>query len=297
MPGAHVRGTIDGVSRTEVDAVSAVLEPAVSAAHAAAEQAGVDVRALDTLSEFDAASSLISRVWSDGEPKAPAGFLRALSHAGNFVAGAWRGEDVVGVSFGFFGVEDGEFHLHSHITGVHPALQGQSVGFALKQFQRTWALERGASTIQWTADPLVRMNMYFNLVKLGGTIVAYHDDFYGPIADALNAGEETDRVVVRWDLMSERVVAAADGAPVVAAPMGEEPVILRAGSDGGPVVAEGDGDTLLAWIPEDIVRLREADAATAHAWRRALRETAGRRLSAGFRAEAITRDGWFVLTR
>ena len=282
---------------TGLDEVGSALEPAATAARRAGERADVEVRPLDTLSEFEAASRLISRIWNDDEPKAPAGLLRALSHAGNFVAGAWRGEDVVGVSLGFFGFEDAEFHLHSHITGVHPDLQGRSVGFALKQFQRTWALERGARTIRWTADPLVRMNMFFNVVKLGGTIVAYHNDFYGPIVDGLNAGEDTDRIVVRWDLLSDRVISAAGGTPVAVPPVSEGTVILRADPDGRPAIAEGDGDTLLAWIPEDIVRLREADAARAHAWRRALRETAGRSLSAGFQVEAITRNGWFVLTR
>ena len=287
------------MSRTELEALDTVQEHAVSAARAAAERAGVEVRVLDTLSEFEAASRLISRIWDDDEPKAPTSLLKALSHSGNFVAGAWSDQQLVGISVGFFGFEDSEFHLHSHITGVDPALQGRSVGFALKQFQRGWALEHGALTVRWTADPLVRMNMFFNLVKLGATIVAYHDDFYGPIVDSLNSGEETDRVVVRWDLTSDRVVAAAEGDHTAALPAGDRDrcVILQADSAGAPVLAAIDGDTLLAWIPEDIVRLREAEPATAHAWRRALRHTAGRCLAVGFRAETITRDGWFVLTR
>jgi predicted GNAT superfamily acetyltransferase len=295
MPPPDAHGTIECMSRTELSPAG-VVERAVAAAQRAADQAGVEVRSLETVPEFEAASRLISEIWSDDEPKAPAGLLRALSHAGNFVAGAWRAGELVGISFGFFGLEDGELHLHSHITGVHPALQGQSVGFALKQFQRTWTLERGARTIQWTADPLVRRNMFFNLMKLGTTIVAYHDDFYGRIADGLNASEETDRVVVRWDLASERAAAAADGVPATR-PATDGRVILGAGVDGEPAISGGDGDTLLAWIPEDIVLLREADPAAAHAWRRALRDTAGRCLDNGFRADAITRDGWFVLTR
>src|SRR5262245_44921464 len=294
-PNRH--GTIGSVERTGVDTAADVLDRAVNAAHDAAEHAGVNVRSLDTLPDFEAASRLISRIWDDDEPKAPAGLLRALSHAGNFVAGAWRGEDVVGISLGFFGVEGAELHLHSHITGVHPDLQGRSVGFALKQFQRTWTLERGARTVQWTADPLVRRNMFFNLVKLGATIVAYHDDFYGPIVDGLNVGEESDRVVVRWELTSDRVPSAAACLPAAPPPTGEAAVILRPDADGAPAISEADGDVLLAWIPEDIVELRAADPATAHAWRRALRETAGRYLAVGFRAEAITRDGWFVFTR
>jgi predicted GNAT superfamily acetyltransferase len=285
------------VSRIELGTMDAAQERAANAAREAAEQAGVDVRVLRTLSECETASRLVSRIWADDEPKAPASLLRALAHADNFVAGAWTDGELVGISLGFFGIEAGELYLHSHITGVHPVLQGRSVGFALKQFQRAWALEHGARTVRWTADPLVRMNTYFNLVKLGATIVAYHDDFYGRIADGLNSGEETDRVEVCWDLVSDRVATAAERTTPAAAPETEGTVILRPDPAGAPAISRADGDALLAWIPEDIVRLREADAPAAHAWRCALRDTVGRSLSDGFRAESITRDGWFILTR
>jgi predicted GNAT superfamily acetyltransferase len=285
------------VSRIELATPDAVQERAAAAARAAAEHAGVDIRELCTLPEFEAASRLVSRIWADDEPKAPASLLKALSHADNFVAGAWSGDELVGISLGFFGLEDGELYLHSHITGVHPVLQGRAVGFALKQFQRAWALEHGTQTVRWTADPLVRMNTYFNLVKLGATIVAYHDDFYGRIDDGLNSGGESDRVEVCWDLASERVASAAERSTPSAAAPATGTVILRADDSGTPSVSVADGDALLAWIPEDIVSLRESDAGAAQAWRRALRETVGRSLSDGYRAEAITRDGWFVLTR
>lgn len=286
------------MSRIELAAPGAALERAAAAADAAAERAGVEIRVLRTLPEFEAASRLVSRIWADDEPKAPASLLKALSHADNFVAGAWSSTELVGISLGFFGIEDGELYVHSHITGVHPVLQGRAVGFALKQFQRAWALEHGAPTVRWTADPLVRMNTYFNLMKLGATIVAYHDDFYGRIVDGLNSGEESDRVEVCWDLASERVTAAAERtAPAARAPDTAGTVILRADSAGAPAVSSADGDALLAWIPGDIVQLRESDMRTANAWRRALRDTVGRSLSDGYRVDAITRDGWFILTR
>ena len=120
------------------------------------------------------------------DPKAPAALLRALSHAGNFVAGAFAEGELVGVSIAFFGREGDDLHVHSHITGVDPRLQNRSLGFALKQFQRSWALEHGASSVRWTADPLVRRNLYFNLCKLGATVVDYHPDFYGPLLDGVN---------------------------------------------------------------------------------------------------------------
>jgi predicted GNAT superfamily acetyltransferase len=268
---------------------------ASAAARRAAQRAGIVVRPLRTLAELDEGSRLISHIWDDGDPKAPTSLLRALVHAGNFVAGAFEDDRLVGVSLAFFGLEDDEYYLHSHITGIDRARQGRSLGYALKQFQRSWALERGARTIVWTADPLVRGNAYFNLVKLGASMVAYHENFYGFLEDGLNAGD-SDRVVLRWELASERAVRAADGVL-------EEPntrdgrVVLRAGSDGEPLVDDAGGKVLLAWIPRDIVRIREVNPEVAAAWRGAVRDTVGRALADKFRVEAITRDGWLVLRR
>jgi predicted GNAT superfamily acetyltransferase len=273
------------------------LEHAARAARAAADRADVVVRPLESLAEFEAASELIGRIWSDeGEPKAPVNLLRALSHAGDFVAGAFRDGQLVGISLGFFGLAESELHLHSHITGVAPGFQGKSLGFALKQFQRSWALDRGARMIEWTADPLVRANVCFNLTKLGAAIVAYHENFYGLLQDGLNASSESDRVVIRWDLTSPQSIRAAEVAADEAVPA-RGLVVLESGLDGTPTSYRGDADVLLAWIPQDIVRLREKDARLADVWRHALREAIGPRLRDGFRAETITRDGWLVLTR
>ena len=122
----------------------------------------------------------------------------------------------VGVSIAFFGQEGDHFHLHSHITGVDPRRQNKSLGFALKQFQRSWALARGTASIRWTADPLVRRNLYFNLCKLGATIVDYYPDFYGPLLDGVNGDGASDRVLLNWELASSRAVEAAEQPPLEA---------------------------------------------------------------------------------
>ena len=281
----------------EVTPVQAnVREHAAETALGAAARAGVVVRALDSLAELEAASALIERIWDDGEAKAPITLLRALSHAGNFVAGAYEGRELVGVSFGFLGLEASDVHLHSHITGVDPHFRSRSVGYALKQFQRSWSLARGITVAQWTADPLVRGNAYFNLVKLGASIVGYHDDFYGLLRDRLNAGGASDRAVIRWDLVSERSIRAASR-PVAAPALGDGVVILRAGADSRPETADELDEALHAWIPQDIVALRSTDPDLALAWRQAARDTIGRALANGYRADTITRDGWLVLTR
>ncbi len=272
---------------------------AAAVALAAAAHAGVEIRMLDAVAELEAASGLIAHIWGDAEdaePKAPVAMLRALSHAGNFVAGAFQGADLVGVSIAFFGREGEATHLHSHITGIDGRFQNRSLGFALKQFQRSWALDRGTESIQWTADPLVRRNLYFNLIKLGATAVAYYPDFYGAILDGVNGDQDSDRVLLSWELASERAVQAADGA-LPGQSADDAPAVLSADGDGSPVLARADGPRLRVWVPEDIVQMRQDDPGRALAWREALREAVGDCLGKGYRAEAITRDGWCVLAR
>jgi predicted GNAT superfamily acetyltransferase len=275
---------------------SDVRATAASAAVAAAALAGVDIRLLESVAEFEAGAMLTARIWSDAESKAPASLLRALAHAGNFVAGAFRGAELVGISIGFFGREGGSMHLHSHITGIDTRFQNRSLGFALKQFQRSWALEHGADSVQWTADPLVRRNLYFNLVKLGATVVAYYPDFYGSILDGVNGDGESDRVLISWDLASERAVQAADGHPRGSF-VEDARVVLEPDRDGKPVLTRADDPTLAVWVPEDIVQMRQDAPEQAHAWREALRSAVRECLGNGYRAEAITRDGWCILAR
>ena len=279
------------------DLASELATRAAATALSAANHAGVEIRLLESVAEFDAASRLVDRIWIDDDPKAPPALLRALAHAGNFVAGAFSKGELVGVSIGFFGQEGDHFHLHSHITGVDPRLQNKSLGFALKQFQRSWALAQGASSVRWTADPLVRRNLYFNLCKLGATVVDYYPNFYGPLLDGVNGDGESDRVLLHWELASPRAVEAADQPPL-------EPtvrpgaVIVAPGSDGFPVVAPpARAETLLVSIPDDIVGLRSTDPDQAEAWREAVRVAVSGALADGYRGETITRDGWFLLTR
>jgi predicted GNAT superfamily acetyltransferase len=274
---------------------SALAASAAATARSAADRAGVEIRLLDSVGEFEAASRLVARIWSDDDPKAPAALLRALAHAGNFVAGAFSEAELVGVSIAFLGRDGDHLHLHSHITGVDPRFQNRSLGFALKQFQRSWALAHGTPSVRWTADPLVRRNLYFNLCKLGATVVDYHPDFYGPLLDGVNGAGESDRVVLHWDLASPRAVEAADQAPPE--PTRRGTVIVEPGSDGFPVTNHSGPDTLLVWLPEDIVALRQTDPVQAEAWRKAVRAAVGGALADGYRGEAITRDGWLLLTR
>ena len=82
------------------------------------------------------------------------------------------------------------------------------MGFALKLHQRAWCLDRGITLMEWTYDPLVARNAYFNLSKLGATVAEYLPDFYGVMGDGINRFDESDRILVHWPLEDAVVVDA-----------------------------------------------------------------------------------------
>lgn len=246
------------------------------------------MRELGDMNELRQAVEVLRSIWGFDGDSGPinAELMRAFALAGGYIAGAFCEGEMVGASVGFMGYRDGHPHLHSHISGVAPAHQSRHVGFAMKQHQRDWCLARGIDTIEWTFDPLIRRNAFFNLVKLGATVVDFKVDFYGAMPDAINAGDPTDRAVVEWDLHAATKDRDRDG-----------DTILLAGADGRPVTSASRADVVRAWVPEDSVAIRRADPDAGMAWRLALRETFGQAVADGYNAVSMTRDGWYTLER
>jgi predicted GNAT superfamily acetyltransferase len=286
---------VDQNTRQEAEAV----------ADAAAERAGVRTVPLHAPGAMREVAQLLDAVWgrdlSAGTILAPEA-LTALVHAGGQVSAAIGADDeLLGATAAFIGLaEDGEVFLHSHVTGVTASAEGRGVGRALKWHQRAWALQRGISRVRWTFDPLIRRNAVFNLLVLGAHAVSYHEDVYGRMHDARNAGAPTDRLVVDWDLVAPRVRAAANGraaAPDVQAlrRAGAEE-LLRVDAEGGPQVGPTDAPRQLVQVPDDIEVLRARDPELADAWAAAVRATLGDQVRAGYRVSGFARDGWYVLT-
>ncbi len=93
-------------------------------ARAVARDAGVEIRLLDSLPDLGTLSRLLDSIWlvpRGGSPQIPLEQLRAMAHAGNYVAGAYAGKRLVAGSVGFFGAP-ADRSLHSHITGSQNAL-------------------------------------------------------------------------------------------------------------------------------------------------------------------------------
>ncbi len=260
-----------------------------------------ELHGVDEMRELE---RLFADIWErPGEPPLNSGTLRALAHAGNYVVGAReRGGRLVGGLVGWFGgLPPGELHLHSHILGVAPGSQVGGLGFELKQHQRGWCLERGVKLVEWTFDPLVRRNAYFNLTKLGAEARGYLVNFYGTMTDGINAGEESDRLLISWRLDSGRARDAADGR--LAEPAVEElllrdaAIVLSVGQAQEPVAGKLGTPVVLCQVPADIVALRRSDAGAARAWRLAVRKALTSAFAVGYEMSGATRSGWYVLSR
>jgi len=257
-------------------------------AEAAARRAGVDVQLASDAAETRAATALWSAVWPkpNGEPAVPPEIARAVAHSGNYLSVARRHGDVVGASMAFRGVDEHGPLLHSHIAGVLPGREHAGVGAALKLHQRAWALDQGIDRIVWTFDPLVARNAFFNLTKLGAAIVEYLVDFYGPLDDGINGGDETDRAVA---------AAAGRLAAVVPGPL---PCVLCPDERGRPRAQPlPDASGAVVQVPADIVAVRAADPPLGAAWRTALREVLLDAFGRGWTVAGATRDGCYLLER
>ncbi|MET8767948.1 chorismate synthase [Streptomyces sp. NPDC004658] len=240
---------------------------------------GATIRTVHDVAGLAAVADHFSDVWRTPRtaPPYPAEVLHSLVHAGGAVHAVHDGRRLAGAAVAVPGPDRSTYSL------VAAAERG--LGHRLKLAQRDWAVALGARTMRWTFDPLVGRNARFNLVKLGAVGTEYLVDFYGPMTDGVNDGDESDRLTVTWDL-------TAEGTPYDTEPHGP---VLRSAPDGGPLVRRA-GRHVWCRVPDDVVKLRAADPALALRWRHAVREVFLEAFVEGFRATGMSRDGWYTLT-
>ncbi|MGI9017262.1 MAG: GNAT family N-acetyltransferase [Euzebya sp.] len=266
-----------------------------SVASSAAAAAGCVIALLEDMGTIALAADLFDQVWQ-ARAVMPSNLIRAIQFGGGYVSGAFVEDEMRGASVAFLGTshqaDDPVMTLHSHITGVLGADRG--IGYALKLHQRQWCQQHGVNTISWTFDPLIARNAYFNLAKLGAIGTAYLTDHYGEMADGINAGQGSDRLLARWDVGATR-------APTRPALPADPPiVVLDRDTAGEPVATDVNGsphEVLAIAAPADILRLRRRNPSLAHRWRRAVRDHLIPLMAAGYQATGMTRDGYYLLTR
>ena len=205
------------------------------------------VKEMKLNADFQSARAIFDETWKvkSGTEITP-NLLQAMVHSGSYLSGAFIDNKIVGAAFAFPATIGG-LHLHSHMTAVLPEFRDQGVGYALKIDQWNWANQKNYSHLSWTFDPLVKRNAKLNIAKLGVDISAYFPNFYGDMPDALNAGDESDRLMVSWRTDID-------------APKARE------------LITKPETGDILIEIPEDIVAIRSKNQSESMKWRRQVRE-------------------------
>jgi predicted GNAT superfamily acetyltransferase len=208
--------------------------------------------------------------------------LISAAHNGGVLLGAYDGLDLVGFVYGYLGMSGKKLYLFSQRMGVLPRYQNQGIGMKLKLAQRDQMLRQGIDLIVWTYDPLLGKNATLNIEKLGGIVRHYARDIYGAVNNPLQMGLSTDRFLLEWELLSDRVrERIRSNAP---RPRAEDwlednnyPLANYAAWEGDlprPVATdlELDEDVVLVQIPPDLNTIKKVDLSLARGWRESTRD-------------------------
>ena len=216
------------------------------------------------------ARNIFDKTWAmDSGTEITPNLLQAMIHSGSYLSGAFIDEKCVGAAFAFPAVTE-RLHLHSHMTAVLDKYRDKGIGYSLKIDQWNWAKKNNYKEITWTFDPLVARNAKLNLIKLGVDISAYYPNFYGDMPDALNAGDESDRVMASWKVAGDQPVAK------------------------GVITNPDKADTLIK-IPDDIVTIRIEDISENLKWRHKVRDEFMRAFEKGGKVVGFSANNEYVV--
>lgn len=236
---------------------------------ASAEEArdGMIVRSCHGIKEFEACLRVERAVWQSSDiDVVPIPLFVVASETGGQVLGAFHGTELVGFTLAVAGWRAGKPFLHSHMTAVLDGYRDRGIGRQLKRFQRKDALERGIALVEWTFDPLVTKNAYFNFIRLGVIARRYLPNVYGITTSPLHGSLPTDRLVAEWRLRSDRVIR-----------------VLAAGE----AIAPKSKRAVRISIPCNFDELRSADPSRAREFQSQVRGEFLKWLAKGYAATAV----------
>jgi predicted GNAT superfamily acetyltransferase len=247
----------------------------------------ITYKTIEDLAEINEVVSLQSDIWSQ-DSVSPLPQLVASIHHGGILIGAYSEKQLIGFCYGFAGYKNGEVYLLSHMAAVRLEYHNLGVGYQLKIMQREWAIAYGYQKIVWTFDPLEVRNGYFNLCKLGAYSKTYIPSYYGEMQDKLNKGLPTDRLVIEWDIRTNRVQNAISGENSYKTEQEHKyEFLLQADQHTNhPILVEKkinlQNDGYLVAVPTNIQLLKKSDMEVAKAWRFAIRDVISEAVVNGF---------------
>jgi predicted GNAT superfamily acetyltransferase len=265
------------------------------------EMTKVVIRPLSSVQEMEQAEDLQRAVWPGSETDiVPAHLLLTIAANGGLVLGALKGDRLVGYVMGFLGTDQespdrvamARLKHCSHQVGVHPDYRGHGLAVELKRAQRETLVRQGIRLATWTFDPLMSVNAYLNIHRLGSVCQTYEREVYGEMRDGLNKGLPSDRFQVDWWLTSNRVESRLEGTR----PPLDLANYLSAGAQKlnsagladdnlprpGDVIEDPSGNLVLVEIPPDFLEVKRRDMGLASEWRMLTRSIFESAFEAGY---------------
>ena len=144
----------------------------------------------------------------------PAWLMEDTTKIGGLTLGLWDGDQGVGFSYAFAGLDSAGPYLYSSGLGVLPEHRSRGQAYEMKVVQRTLASELGYRRIKWTFSALRSVNAHLYITRLGGIGSKYVFDTRGSFDSdwVTEGGVPLDEFVVEWELDSERVRSRVGGA-------------------------------------------------------------------------------------
>ena len=228
---------------------------------------GVLIRPCHEIEEFAACLAVERTVWASADiDVVPLPLFVVADETGGQVLGAFRHKQLIGFTLAVAGWRDRKPFLHSHMTALLEEYRDIGIGRRLKMFQREDALARGIALVEWTFDPLVTKNAYFNLKRLGAVARRYLPNAYGITTSPLHGSLPTDRLVAEWHLRSDRVKR------------------ILAGKRSTPTFSKG---SVRIFVPAEMETLRYKDTAQAARWQSEIGAQFLHWLKKGYAATAV----------
>ncbi len=241
----------------------------------------IKIRPITTLTDLRKCHEIQRTTWGYTDLMVfPYTQLISAAHNGGVLLGAYDGPDLVGFLYGYLGMSGAKLYLFSQRMGVLPRYQNRGIGMKLKLAQRDQMLRKGIDLIVWTYDPLLGKNATLNIEKLGGIVRHYARDIYGAVSNPLQMGLSTDRFLLEWELMNDRVrerIRSSDPRPWANEWMDLHNVVNFASWEGDlprPMASdlEMEDDVLLIQIPPDLNEIKKVDLSIARGWRESTRD-------------------------
>jgi predicted GNAT superfamily acetyltransferase len=243
----------------------------------------IKIRPINTLTDLRRCHEIQRATWGFTDLMVfPYTQLISAAHNGGTLLGAYDGPDMVGFVYGYLGMSGTTLYLFSQRMGVLPSYQGKGIGMKLKLGQRDKMLRQGIDLIVWTYDPLLGKNASLNVEKLGGIVRHYARDIYGAVSNPLQVGLSTDRFLLEWELMSDRVrerIRSKKPRPRAEEWLREEKYnfinyVTWESNLPRPIASdlEMDDEVLLVQIPYDLNTIKKMDLGIARGWRESTRD-------------------------